>query len=726
MGADRVVGDTKGKVMLEFDDVVEVAPGARIKVIGVGGGGGNAINTMINEGMEGVEFIAANTDIQALHRNLAPTKIRLGEKLTKGLGAGANPDIGRNAAIEDQGRLAELLQGADMVFVTAGMGGGTGTGAAPIIANVAREVGALTVGVMTKPFAFEGLQRRRIAEEGLKNLQQAVDTLITIPNQRLLAIAGEHMSIIDAFHKADEVLLHAVQGISDLITIGGYVNVDFADVKTIMSNMGMALMGTGRASGPARAREAAEMAISSPLLEDVSINGATGILLNVTGGPDLSLFEINEASTLIQEAAHEQANIIFGAVIDESMRDEIKITVIATGFDRARELDAQAHYYAHHQGDQYASQPGMGAYPGDHQSYPQQPGYQSSGGYPSVGYSQQQPGYQPQPGYSQQPGYQQPNYQQHSGHQPAYDPQGPQRGEEASEADEASQAESQQPSEQDARKAPYTQSRSGNPYAQGRPPANQNPYAQQGGGQQGGGQQGAQPSQQPGYRGYTPAASWQQRLEATPQVPLDGAGRPVVGPQQGNPRGTGGYPAVPPQQGNPRGTGGYPAVGPQQGSSSSYPAAPQQGYPQQGAPQQGYPQQGAPQGAPPQGYPQQGYPQQGYPRQGYPQHQQPPQPGQPYRSSGNFAAVPPQQGGSRNPGAFPAVPQGGRPPQQQQGGQEDDARPARFSRSGSAIPARGGEEKRSGSGNSGLSPTEEDELSIPTFLRNSKNQSRKH
>jgi cell division protein FtsZ len=330
--------------MLEFDDVqASGAGGANIKVIGVGGGGGNAINTMIGEGLDGVEFIAANTDLQALERNLAPIKIQLGNNLTKGLGAGANPEIGRNAALEDQTRIAEVLAGADMVFVTAGMGGGTGTGAAPVIAQVAREQGALTVGVMTKPFMFEGARRRRSAETGLEQLQESVDTLITIPNQRLLAIAGENMSIIDAFRRADEVLLHAVQGITDLITIGGYVNVDFADVKTIMSNMGMALMGTGRASGPSRAREAAEMAISSPLLEDVSIHGATGILLNVTGGPDLALMEINEASTLIQEAAHEDANIIFGAVIDEEMRDEIKITVIATGFDRAVPEAHQVH-----------------------------------------------------------------------------------------------------------------------------------------------------------------------------------------------------------------------------------------------------------------------------------------------------------------------------------------------------------------------------------------------
>lgn len=319
--------------MLEFDDR-EVPQAANIKVIGVGGGGGNAINTMITEGVGSVEFIAANTDLQALETNLAPVKIQLGSALTKGLGAGADPEIGRNSALEDQTQLAEALSGADMVFVTAGMGGGTGTGAAPIIASVAREVGALTVGVVTKPFQFEGRRRRRQAEEGIKNLTTAVDTLITIPNQRLLAIAGEQTTILEAFKKADEVLLHAVQGISDLITVRGLVNVDFADVRTIMTGKGLALMGTGRASGPSRAMEAAEMAISSPLLEDVSIEGATGILINITGGVDMALSEVNDAMSLIENASHEEANIIFGNVIEEDMRDEIMVTVIATGFDR--------------------------------------------------------------------------------------------------------------------------------------------------------------------------------------------------------------------------------------------------------------------------------------------------------------------------------------------------------------------------------------------------------
>ena len=329
--------------MLEFDDA-EVPQAANIKVIGVGGGGGNAINTMITEGISSVEFIAANTDLQALETNLAPVKIQIGGALTDGLGAGADPEIGRNSALEDQTRIAEALTGADMVFVTAGMGGGTGTGAAPIIAGVAREQGALTVGVVTKPFQFEGRRRRRQADEGIENLTTAVDTLITIPNQRLLAIAGDQTTILEAFKKADEVLLHAVQGISDLITVRGLVNVDFADVRTIMSDRGMALMGTGHASGPSRAMEAAEMAISSPLLEDVSIEGATGILINVTGGVDMTLNEINEAMSLIESASHEDANIIFGNVIEEDMRDELMVTVIATGFDRGRTARSSSDY----------------------------------------------------------------------------------------------------------------------------------------------------------------------------------------------------------------------------------------------------------------------------------------------------------------------------------------------------------------------------------------------
>lgn len=325
-------------------DKEKFVPSAVIKVVGVGGGGGNAINTMIESGLAGVEFIAANTDVQALQSNLAPIKIQLGRELTKGLGAGANPDVGRDAALEDKAIIQEVLQGADMVFVTAGMGGGTGTGAAPIIAQVARELGALTVGVVTKPFNFEGKRRRHHGDSGIHALRASVDTLITIPNQRLLNIAPTTMSMLEGFKLADEILRNAVKGISDIINIPGRVNVDFADVKTIMSEMGMALMGIGAASGTNRAVEAARAAISSPLLEEVDIEGATGILINITGSSAMTLHEISEASTLIQEAAHEDANIIFGAVIDESMGDLLRVTVIATGFDQARiDLPESAH-----------------------------------------------------------------------------------------------------------------------------------------------------------------------------------------------------------------------------------------------------------------------------------------------------------------------------------------------------------------------------------------------
>jgi cell division protein FtsZ len=309
--------------------------GANLKVVGIGGGGCNAVNTMIKSGLMGVEFIGANTDAQALTACSAPIKVQLGANLTKGLGAGASPEIGRNAILEDRDRLREILSGADMVFITAGLGGGTGTGGAPILATIAKEVGALTVAVVTKPFHFEGKRRQHQAEEGLKELRKCVDTLITIPNQRLLNIAGKDMSLLDAFRKADEVLLQAVQGISDLITVEGLINLDFADVRTVMSEMGMALMGTGAASGEKRAIEAAQRAISSPLLEDITITGARGILISVTGGPDLGIYEVNEACMLIQDEAHEDANIIFGAVIDEKIREEIRITVIATGFGRA-------------------------------------------------------------------------------------------------------------------------------------------------------------------------------------------------------------------------------------------------------------------------------------------------------------------------------------------------------------------------------------------------------
>ncbi len=307
--------------------------GARIKVVGVGGGGGNAVNTMIASGLPGVEFIAANTDLQALGASLASTKMQLGAQLTKGLGAGANPDVGRQAALEDSELIREHLTGTDMVFITAGMGGGTGTGGAPVVAQIAKELGALTVAVVTKPFQFEGKKRMRQAEDGMRQLKEAVDTLIAIPNQRLLAVAGRNTSLLETFKKADDILLQAVRGISDLITVHGLINLDFADVRTIMAEMGMAMMGAGSASGENRAAEAAQRAISSPLLEDISIHGAKGVLINITGSHDLSLHEVNEAATLVQEEAHEDANIIFGAVIDERMGDELRITVIATGFD---------------------------------------------------------------------------------------------------------------------------------------------------------------------------------------------------------------------------------------------------------------------------------------------------------------------------------------------------------------------------------------------------------
>ena len=306
---------------------------ARIKVIGCGGSGGNAVNTMINFGLEGVEFIVINTDVQALNVNQAPTKLTIGSNVTKGLGAGADPERGRKAALEDVQRIKEFVQGADMVFITAGMGGGTGTGAAPVVAQIAKEEGCLTVGVVTKPFLFEGRQRSRRAEAGLQQLADSVDSLITIPNQKLLMLGEDDLTFIEAFRKADEVLYQAVRGISDLITQNGLVNVDFADVRQIMSNMGRSLMGTGLAKGQNRARAAAEMAITSPLLDDISVDGATGILINVVGGVDMKMKEIAEATALIQEQAHEDANIIFGASVDETLGENIKVTVIATGFD---------------------------------------------------------------------------------------------------------------------------------------------------------------------------------------------------------------------------------------------------------------------------------------------------------------------------------------------------------------------------------------------------------
>ena len=320
-----------------FELVEHVNLGARIKVIGIGGGGGNAINTMISSKLTGVDFIVANTDAQSIEASRASVKIQLGEKITKGLGAGANPEIGRRATLEDQERIQGYLSGADMIFITAGMGGGTGTGGAPIIAKVAREVGALTVGVVTKPFIFEGKKRMRQAEDGIHELKESVDTLIVIPNQRLLSIAAKTTTMLEAFQKADDILLQAVRGISDLIITPGLINLDFADVRTVMAEMGLALMGAASASGENRAVEAAQKAISSPLLEDISIHGARGVLINITGGPDLCLYEVNEAATMIQEEAHDDANIIFGAVIDERMKDEIRITVIATGFGEKEE-----------------------------------------------------------------------------------------------------------------------------------------------------------------------------------------------------------------------------------------------------------------------------------------------------------------------------------------------------------------------------------------------------
>lgn len=323
--------------MLEFD--MENNQFAVIKVIGVGGGGSNAVNRMIDAGLKGVEFVAINTDRQALLLSNASQKIQIGEKLTKGLGAGANPEIGQKAAEESREIIENVIQGSDMVFITAGMGGGTGTGAAPIIADIAKQLGILTVGVVTKPFTFEGRKRALHAEEGIKELKEKVDTLVIIPNDRLLQISEKKTSMIEAFKTADDVLRQGVQGISDLIAVPGLVNLDFADVKTIMLNTGMAHMGIGCSNGENRAVEAAKQAIQSPLLE-TSIDGAKGVLLNITGGPNLGLFEVNEAAELVSQSADPDANIIFGAVIDEDLKDEIRITVIATGFsgDKPRKV----------------------------------------------------------------------------------------------------------------------------------------------------------------------------------------------------------------------------------------------------------------------------------------------------------------------------------------------------------------------------------------------------
>jgi len=324
-----------------FELVDKVQQNAVIKVIGVGGGGGNAVRHMLNSDIEGVEFICANTDAQAL-TDLDPRQvIQLGGNITKGLGAGANPEVGRQSALEDRDRIAEALQGADMVFITAGMGGGTGTGAAPVVAEVARELGILTVAVVTKPFLFEGGKRMSIAEAGLKELEENVDSLITIPNEKLLAVMGKKTSLLEAFAEANNVLLGAVQGIADLITRNGMINVDFADVKTVMSEMGMAMMGTGRASGENRAREAAEAAIRSPLLEDINLQGAKGILVNITAGIDLNLGEFSEVGDIVREFASDSATVVVGTVIDQEMTDELKVTVVATGLGSEREAPSK-------------------------------------------------------------------------------------------------------------------------------------------------------------------------------------------------------------------------------------------------------------------------------------------------------------------------------------------------------------------------------------------------
>jgi cell division protein FtsZ len=323
------MSDTAEGIRIQFNE--DARNSAKIKVIGVGGGGGNAVNRMIDARLEGVEFMTANTDLQALEMSRAPVRIQLGVKLTNGLGAGANPDVGRKAALEDADKIIEALEGADMVFVTGGLGGGTATGAAPIVASLASEMGALTVAVVTKPFGFEGKRRMAQAERGLQELLDSVDTMIVIPNEKLLAVA-QNAGFFESFRVADDILRQAVQGISDIITIPGIINRDFADVKAIMAGMGYAVMGTATGQGDHRATDAAQRAIASPLLEAGAIDGARGILINVTGSSSLKLAEVNEASTIIQSAAHEDANIIFGAVLDEKMKDEVKITVIATGF----------------------------------------------------------------------------------------------------------------------------------------------------------------------------------------------------------------------------------------------------------------------------------------------------------------------------------------------------------------------------------------------------------
>ena len=330
--------DQRGEIRsgsIVFDDSEQPITGASIKVVGIGGGGGNAINRMIEAGIQGVQFLVANTDLQSLKASQASVKLQIGEKLTRGLGVGGDPEKGRQSALEDTEKIIEALEGADMVFITAGLGGGTGTGAGPIIASLATELGALTVAVVTKPFRFEGRRRQRQAEQGLNELRECVDTVITIPNERLLNAVPKGTRFQESFRLVDDVLLQAVQGISDIITVPGLINVDFADVKAIMEGMGIALMGTGSATGDNRALEATQRAISSPLLEEASIEGAKGLLVNVSGGADLTLYEVNEAMSIIHDSADPDANIIFGAVLDERLTNEMKITVIATGFDKA-------------------------------------------------------------------------------------------------------------------------------------------------------------------------------------------------------------------------------------------------------------------------------------------------------------------------------------------------------------------------------------------------------
>jgi cell division protein FtsZ len=333
MAVDQRVEIRSGSIV--FDESEQPISGATIKVVGIGGGGGNAINRMIEAGIQGVQFLVANTDLQSLKASQASVKLQIGEKLTRGLGVGGDPEKGRQSALEDTEKIIEALEGADMVFITAGLGGGTGTGAGPIIASLATELGALTVAVVTKPFRFEGRRRQRQAEQGLNELRECVDTVITIPNERLLNAVPKGTRFHESFRLVDDVLLQAVQGISDIITVPGLINVDFADVKAIMEGMGIALMGTGSATGDNRALEATQRAISSPLLEEASIEGAKGLLVNVSGGADLTLFEVNEAMSIIHDSADPDANIIFGAVLDERLTNEMKITVIATGFDKA-------------------------------------------------------------------------------------------------------------------------------------------------------------------------------------------------------------------------------------------------------------------------------------------------------------------------------------------------------------------------------------------------------